>query len=113
MHGLGDVLSGLKAFRLATVFEPHAEMVSRPTLGTALPWAAVNDGLAIAEVMITVTNRDEDDTPRIGGLFKANYRVIKALLRLIWWDVKSLVRGPTEFYQTRFKARQDRRIRVT
>lgn len=113
MHGLGDVLSGLKAFRLETVFDPHAEMVSRPTLGTALPWAAVDDGLRIAEVMITVNEREEGDIPRIGGLVQANYRVIKALLRLIWWDFKSFVSGPSEFYKKRFKNRQDRRIRLT
>lgn len=110
MYGLGDVLSGLKAFSLKTVFEPHEAMVSRPSLGTALPWAAVNDGASIAEVFITVSEREEGDTPRIGGLFKANYRVVKALLRLIYWDMRSLLQDPARFYRTRFKNRSCQRV---
>jgi len=110
VHGLGDVLSGLKAFSLKTVFEPHEAMVSRPSLGTALPWAAVNDGASIAEVFITVKDRDEGDTPRIGGVFKANYRVVKALMRLVFWDMRSLMRHPAKFYKARFKDRRSRRV---
>lgn len=110
MHGLGDMLSGLKAFSLQTVFIPHADMAARPSLGTALPWAAVDDGLAIAELFITVKERNAGDTPRIGGVLKANYRVVKALLRLIWWDLQSFIQNPAKFYRTRFQGRSRRRV---
>lgn len=113
MHGLGDILSGFKAFRLRTVFAPHAQMVSRPSLGTALPWAAVDDGSAIAEVVITVDDRDEGDTPRVGGVIKANYRVAKALLRLIYWDLKSFCRNPQRFITLRHRNRHQRRVRLS
>ena len=110
VHGLGDMLSGLKAFSLKAVFLPHEAMASRPSLGTALPWAAVDDGVSIAEVMITVRDRHEGDTPRIGGIFKANYRVVKALLRLIYWDLRSLVKNPARFFRARFHERGGRRV---
>lgn len=112
MYGLGDVLSGLKAFRVNDVFLPHKELVSQPTLGTALPWAVVDDGGNIAEVMITVRSRSEGETPRIGGLIKANYLVMKALVRLIWWDVKSFINGPVDFVKFRFINRKNRRVMI-
>lgn len=89
MHGYKDILSGLKCFDIK-VFTDNPEFVSTPSLGTAIPWLVHRSGGVITEVDIRVNDRV--DTPRIGGVFKANYRVIKALFRLIYWDVSNLLR---------------------
>lgn len=83
-HGYKDILSGLKCFRLE-IFKANSEMAAQKTLGTAIPWLAMKSGGKIKEVEITVNDRE--DEPRIGGYFKANFRVLKALVRLIYWDL--------------------------
>jgi glycosyltransferase involved in cell wall biosynthesis len=82
-HGYGDILSGLKAFNLS-IYLLNPLMVSKDTMGTAIPWLAYSAGLKISEVKISTIDRD--DKPRIGGIIVGNYRVCKALFRLILWD---------------------------
>lgn len=86
MHGFGDILSGLKAFRLDIYnLDPH--LVKKDTLGTAVPWLAHKSNLRISEIEIMTYERA--DKPRIGGFLIANYRIFKALARLIFWDLTS------------------------
>lgn len=86
IHGYGDILSGLKSFKLK-IFKLNELLVSKNTLGTAIPWLAYNYSLKISEVRISTYERQ--DKPRIGGIIIGNYRVCLALLRLILWDIKS------------------------
>jgi len=83
MHGYGDILSGLKAFRL-DIYSLNPELVSKDTMGTAIPWLAYASNMRISEVRISTFDRR--DRPRIGGIIIGNYRVCKALIRLIVWD---------------------------
>ena len=83
-HGYGDILSGLKAFQLS-IFSLNPELVSKDTMGTAIPWLAYSANLKILEVGISTVDRG--DKPRIGGALIGNYRVCKALVRLILWDI--------------------------
>ena len=92
MHGYGDILSGLKAFRL-DIYALDPDLVRKDTLGTAVPWLAYKSNSRISEIKITTSERM--DKPRIGGLLVANYRVCKALARLISWDLISF--GSTKF----------------
>ena len=84
MHGYGDILSGLKAFRLH-IYSLDPDLVRKDTLGTAVPWLAYKSKSRISEIKITTIKRI--DKPRIGGILVANYRVCKALARLILWDL--------------------------
>lgn len=83
VHGYGDILSGLKAFKLK-IYSENPTLVEKDTLGTAVPWLAKQYGYTISQVKISTTPRK--DKPRIGGVLLGNYRVCKALLRLIKWD---------------------------
>ena len=103
VYGLDDVLSGLKAIVLKDVYAPNAHLWKYRALSTAMPWCAVDAGLPVIEMQISVRDRQEGDTPRIGGSFKANMRVLKALGLLIGWDLRSLVTSPLRFFRHRFR----------
>jgi glycosyltransferase involved in cell wall biosynthesis len=83
-HGYRDILSGLKCFRL-NILLSDPSLASMKTLGTAVPWLAWKQKARIEQIEITIGKRE--DTPRVGGLLLSNLRVIKALFRLIYWDL--------------------------
>lgn len=106
VYGISDILCGFKGYSLTHVYAPNIKMRRYKTYSTSLPWCVINDGLTFSEVNISVKPRDLNDTPRIGGLIKANIRILSALAILLLFDLRSLLNNPRKFIRTRlFKKR--------
>ena len=75
-YGIGDILCGMKAFRL-DVYKDYDSLYDHPTFATAAAIAAARDGRRIIQTDIPVSPRA--DTPRIGRLVKANISIYKGM----------------------------------
>jgi glycosyltransferase involved in cell wall biosynthesis len=75
-YGIRDPLCGLKAYT-ASVYAARGYFDSYGSIGTELALFAAARGLRLAQVRFEVKNRD--DTPRFGGVWSANLRILRAL----------------------------------
>ncbi len=80
-----DIYSNFKAFK-AEYSGIIASVKCGETFGAEFTWNAVRHGLSIGELVYEPPPRRSD--PRIGGLFKANLRIMAANLRLLWCMLK-------------------------
>ena len=102
MYGISDILCGFKGYALQQVYAPNKKMRKFKTYSTSLPWCVINDGLSFAQVKIPVYPRAQNDKPRIGGTIKANFRILSALMILVFFDLQSFIFNPKKFIKTRF-----------
>lgn len=86
--GVDDPLSGFKAYDV-TVYEDVGYFDEYSSIGTHLMVAAVKRGYDVGQVDINVSERE--DEPRFGQL-RANWRMFQALVRIVWFDVRTTVR---------------------
>ncbi len=77
-YGIDDILCGLKAYRV-TALHDYLSYAKEPTFGTVVAMKMVRDKRVFDQVAIHVDDRA--DTPRIGRLIRANYLILKAMLR--------------------------------
>lgn len=88
--GIDDPLSGFKAYDVA-VYKGIGYFDKYSSIGTHLMFAAAKRGYSVVQVDIDITERE--DEPRFGH-FRANWSMIKALARIILYDVQTEIRRP-------------------
>lgn len=79
--GIKDLLSGLKGYNIE-VFKQYGTYRSFNSIGTELSVFTLKKGYRIKKIAISVNDRK--DEPRLGGIFLGNFRIIVALIRLIF-----------------------------
>ena len=75
--GIGDILCGMKAYRIDMI-RAYGYCFIEPTFGTAAAICMVKNGARMIQTNIDIRNRE--DTPRIGRLIRANYRLFKGMV---------------------------------
>jgi hypothetical protein len=81
--GIRDPLCGMKGYHL-DLFRENDGFDHFDSIGTELAFNAARRGAEIRQVRVSGAVRA--DTPRFGRTLKANYRIGKALLRLVVKD---------------------------
>ena len=80
-YGIKDLLSGLKGYNIE-VFKQYGTYRSFNSIGTELSVFTLKKGYRIKKIDINVNDRK--DKPRLGGIFLGNFRIIVALIKLIF-----------------------------
>ena len=75
------MLTGLKGYSLK-IYQKYGTFCSFNSIGTELSIFAIKNNYSVAKIKIRVRNRK--DQPRIGGVFKANFRIIKSLVLVLF-----------------------------
>jgi glycosyltransferase involved in cell wall biosynthesis len=78
-RNISDPLCGMKAYNIK-VYEDVGFFDNITSIGTQLIFTALIKGYNIKEVAIKL--KDRKDTPRFGIRFKANFKLLKAYIRL-------------------------------
>ena len=84
-YGISDPCSGLKAYS-TSIYKERGYFDSYRSSGTELFLFGVYKGYSFASFNYLVLPRE--DASRFGGLFKANFRIFRALLKAIWGAYK-------------------------
>ena len=79
--GIKDLLSGLKGYNIE-VFKQYGTYRSFNSIGTELSMFTLKKGFRIKKIDIIVNDRK--DKPRLGGIFLGNFRILIALIKLIF-----------------------------
>lgn len=82
--GAHDILCGMKGYR-ADLIRQYGGIKAGGSIGTDLATHAIRDGHTFCEIAINGTRRK--DTPRFGGLWRANMQIMMALAALIAADI--------------------------
>lgn len=90
--GVDDPLSGFKAYAVS-VYNEIGYFDEYSSIGTHLMIAAGKRGYTIAQVSIDINERD--DEPRFGHL-RANWSMLKALSRIVLFDIRTELGSETE-----------------
>ncbi len=81
--GVPDILCGLKAYRIG-LFRAHGRFDGTNSVGTELALASMLRGARTTLVSITVAPRA--DAPRFGRAWRANMRILRAMLAAVRMD---------------------------
>ncbi|MCZ4282351.1 glycosyltransferase family 2 protein [Kiloniella laminariae] len=81
-----DPLCGLKAIK-SDVYKKYNNPKTRKTINTGLLLDVARDGGKISSVPINIISR-QDNQARIGGVLKANYRILRAWAKCIANDLR-------------------------
>jgi len=84
--GVRDPLCGMKGYRIE-LYRENDGFDHINSIGTELAFNALRNGHGFQQVPVSGSTRE--DTPRIGRTLVANYRIGKALLRLLFLGVKA------------------------
>jgi len=82
LYGLHDPLCGFKAYRMS-VYYALGYFDSYDSIGTELALFGVLNGYSFCQLPITVRDR-QGTPPRFGQGFRANYKILLALLHAVW-----------------------------
>lgn len=86
--GVFDPLCGFKAYRIE-VYRDAGCFDSHSTIGTQLMLQADKYGYDIEQVRIHLAERE--DEPRFGRRLEANWKIIRAIGRLAWFDLMTTI----------------------
>lgn len=86
--GIRDFLCGFKGYRI-DLYRKHGRFDGGSSINTELAMFAVLNGATVKAVPITVRER-LSGTPRFGSGFRANRRLVKALLQAICMDLRNM-----------------------
>jgi glycosyltransferase involved in cell wall biosynthesis len=92
MWRIRDPLCGMKGYRMS-VYADHGCFDSCRSIGTELAICAVVRGFRC--VQVPVPTRLRRDAPRFGGLMGANYRILRALVKVTAIASRQKKRGAT------------------
>lgn len=86
--GIHDPLCGLKAYRIEVYldvgyFDEHS------SIGTRLTVEAITRGYDVDQVSIRLAGRG--DQPRFGQRLEANWKILRAMARILWLDWRTTV----------------------
>jgi glycosyltransferase involved in cell wall biosynthesis len=90
--GIGDILCGLKGYRLE-LFLQHGAFDTKQMIGTELTLASINRGADWATFSVPISPRQ--GAPRFGSTLRANLRIFKAMMKAIWMDLSGQWRSET------------------
>ncbi len=82
---IDDPLCGLKAYHI-NVYKDVGYFDRFSSIGTQLLFNAKRRGYRIVQRNITLNERK--DTPRFGKRFKANWKILKAIIKILCWRGK-------------------------
>ena len=83
--GVADILCGLKAYRMH-LYDTYGPFDREPSIGTRLALDALRGGARMATVAVPIASRL--DRPRMGTRWRANARIIAALVRAVGTDLR-------------------------
>lgn len=83
--GVEDILCGLKAYRLES-FLRFGDLNLSGSTGTALALHGLRTGLKFAQIPISTDKRA--GTPAFGGVWRANTKLLKSLLKAIFEEIR-------------------------
>ena len=81
MLKIKDLLTGLKGYNLE-IYKKHGTYCSFNSIGTELSIFAIKSHYRIGTINIKVKERK--DKPRLGGTIKANLRIFKSLIQVMY-----------------------------
>lgn len=79
--GIKDPLCGIKVYR-TEVYEALGHFDSYGSIGTELMIFALKNRFSVSQVPFVV--RDRKDQPRFGQIIMGNYKIIRAIMIMIW-----------------------------
>lgn len=80
-----DILCGMKGYNME-LYEENGGVDHIGSIGTELAFTSLKQGYNTVEIPISILPRR--DKPRFGNILKSNYRIIKALFKIIILDIK-------------------------
>jgi glycosyltransferase involved in cell wall biosynthesis len=80
--GILDPLCGLKAYKI-NVYKKLGHFDSYGSIGTELTIFAAKKRLRLKQIPIVVRRREKQDFARFGGALKANFLILKSLLKAV------------------------------
>lgn len=91
-YGVRDILCGVKAYPIALYFD-HGRFDGGRSVGTELALAALRRGDRFVTIPAEVRSR-RDDKPRFGSGWRANKRILIALLDAVVLDLRHIFGKP-------------------
>lgn len=83
--GVHDILCGMKGYDIK-LYKENNGFDHINSIGTELSFYALRNGYNFVEIDVQIKNRT--GKPRFGGIIKSNFRIFRALLKIIWLDFK-------------------------
>lgn len=83
--GVKDLLCGLKGYRMS-IYHQHGRFDGTRSIGTELALAGLRRRVPMTTVPVPIHPRE--GTPRLGSLFQANGRILRALAIALWTDLR-------------------------
>lgn len=90
--GVDDILCGMKGYRLSAL-EADGEAEDGHSIGTGPAISLLRRGAHFAQV--PVSGKAREDKPRFGSGLGANWRILRALGRVLLQDIGQIGRRPT------------------
>ena len=85
VYGIPDVLCGLKAFRM-DLYRDRGRYDGLRAIGTELALASASRGVRWQQCNVVIHPRL--DQPRLGSTLRANWRILGALVRVMWAELR-------------------------
>ncbi len=82
--GIHDILCGMKGYHIE-LYEKNSGFDHIHSVGTELTLASLKRGYRFTELAVPIAKRQ--DNPRFGTTLRSNWKITKALARVIWWEI--------------------------
>lgn len=82
--GIHDILCGMKGYHL-NLYNEHGAFDTIGSIGSELTMASIKRGYSFTEIDVPISPRE--DQPRFGNLIKSNFRIFRALFKVIMMDI--------------------------
>lgn len=82
--GIHDILCGMKGYHM-DLYKEHGAFDTIGSIGSELTLASIKRGYEFTEIPVPI--HDRQDQPRFGSLLKANYKIFKALFKVLMMDI--------------------------
>jgi glycosyltransferase involved in cell wall biosynthesis len=86
--GTGDLLCGLKGYRLSSTYHRYGAFNTYNSIGTELALFCLRKRLFKTVVSVPIDSRL--GKPRLGSVVKSNILIMRSLIFAIWADIRSL-----------------------
>lgn len=84
--GLNDILCGMKGYRME-LYTQYGSFDTIGSVGTELALVSIKRGARFVEISVPIHPRQ--DQPRFGNILKSNWRLFRALIRIIALDFRT------------------------
>ena len=83
--GIHDILCGMKGYDI-DLYRRYGHFDTINSIGTELTFVSLKDNVSFSEILIPT--QDREDIPRFGQFITANYKILKAFIKLVIMDPK-------------------------